>query len=72
MKHATATTATTNLTEPDLAAMKAAIKSLEELRASMPNNWTLIDPLGRVFTGSDPMLLAAQASYVPPGGEGYL
>ena len=43
------------------------LKALADmLKITSPQNWTLIDPQGRVWSGPDPMVLAAHATYKPP------
>ena len=43
------------------------LKSMADvLKTAPPNNWLLIDPQGRVWSGENPMVLAAHATYKTP------
>jgi len=48
---------------PILECMKSALDKVAKLQAAFPpaDKWTLISPDGRVWTGNDPLTLAAHA-----------
>lgn len=58
---------TTNYTQTiSLPPKIADLDTMADLLAvAGPQNWMLIDPQGRVWSGPDPMVLAAHANYKP-------